>query len=189
MDREAKLTEGTLPSTHAESVGSHNEIVEVFLSIRTGLFRSAVRLDTSARASTLKTIFSSIMVQRIQCEARQSTTIGSENHEINPNGNVFVALIPTGRNTEVQTGTNSATVKAIPNKQTMPLSSVLQEARTFDFDLSGFELDLACDPRRQQGLVLWIGNTGVTSNSGTPVEIVSTTWRIWVKCSGNSTLW
>lgn len=185
------MTEETLVSTSVQSPAVHREILEVNFAIKTGDWRTSIRLDNSSRATTLKTIFSSIVVTKIECELRQDTFCGTEVGELRPQGHIYVALIPTGKNTPVATGTNLGTVTSVPNKQSFPLSSDVQASRTYQFDLNGYELDLAQDPRRNQGLVLWIGNSGVIAygTPPNPLQICSSTWRVWVECTGNSVLW
>jgi len=179
-----------MASVTVSSPSVHKEIAEVFFGMKTGSFRGVIRLDQSSRVTTLKTIFSSIVVTKVQCEVRQSALIGTDDDDILSSGHIYVALIPTGKNTDAATGLNSTQVNIVPNKQSFPLSSDSQVSRVFDFDLTGYETDLASDPRRQQGVVLWIGNSGVGKvSTGPEVEILRSTWRVWLECSGNSTLW
>jgi len=169
----------------------HKEISEVYFGMKTGSYRGAINLAQASRIVTLKTVFSSIMIARIQCEVRQGSLVGSEAGDLVPGGHIYVALIPTGKNTDAATGTSSSQVNVVPNKQSFPLSTESQMTRVFDFDLAGYELDLAADPRRQQGVVLWSGNSGVSRSTSSKVEleIIHMTWRVWLECSGNSVLW
>jgi len=184
-------TEETLTPAHPVGRASHEEILEINFSVKTGTWRTVVRLDCASRVSTLKSIFSSIIVTKIQTELRQESLLGTNEGFVLPSGHIFCALIPTGKNVELSTGTSGPTVNTVPNKQSFPLSRDTQASRVYDFDLTGFELDLACDPRRNQGIVLWLGNNGVTNPHGVKEAsiIASSTWRVWVTCSGNSTLW
>lgn len=185
------VVEETLSPSRTVGFSSHSEIIEINFSMNTGSFRGAVRVDDCVRAKTLKTIFGSIKVDSIECEVRQETLVGPEQDDLIPSGHIFVAIIPTGKNTDVATGTTSGVILMVPNKQSFPLSAQTQTSRVFHFDITGYESDLAVEPRKQQGIVVWCGNTGVTKKPEhkANLPICTLTWRVRVSCSGNSTLW
>jgi hypothetical protein len=178
-----------IESSHVVSPGIHKEIIEVNWAVSTGTFRSALVLQQAARAKVLNTIFGSIKVEAIKCEVRQDTLVGNEDGQLLPSGHIFVGLVPTSKNTDALTGASASVVCAVPNKQSFPLSSTEQTSRVYTMDLAGYETDIACDPRRGAGLVLWLGNSGIKHIGKTTTPVVSVTWKIWVACSGDTAIW
>jgi len=156
-------------------------------------FRASIRADHIPKVQQLKTLFSEIELLNVNAEIRQHGVIGDEPGNILSNGHIFLAVIPTARNTDARAGTSSTVVSGVPNKQAFPLTGEGQSVKVFSFDLVGYEVDLAQDPRRGQGVVLWVGNSGVSIRdlkaSGTNGVICSVTWRAEVRCSGSSNLW
>jgi len=183
------MSEGTLRPSIAEA-GIHRDTFEVSMSVLTGSWRNAVRLDSVARIAAYKTMFGSIVVEKIEAEVRQDTLAGGTNSTLCPSGHIYVAIIPSGKNTDAAAGTSADVINRVRNKQTFALSSIQQNNMLFNFDLEGFEVDLAQDPRKQQGVVLWIGNSGVTVYANQAEKMICTaTFRCTIACTGKSTLW
>lgn len=163
--------------------------VEHTFGVETNSWRSAIRVDQVPRIRTFKTMFSSIVLTKVTCHVRQANLVNEDG--LTTQGHLYFALIPSAKNSDAATGTSPSVVDGVPNKQTFPLSNVSQSVADFGFDLSGYETDLAQDPRRGQGVVLWAGNTGVQASSGSSDNMLAAvvTWRMVVECSGSSTLW
>jgi len=138
---------------------------------------------------TLKEMYATIELTSLSCDVIQSTMVGDDATDLVVNGTCFLGLVPTAKDTEAASGTNAATIISVPKKHAFPLSGTDQVVRTFVFDLKGYELDLAQDPRRGQGPVLWIGNTGVGSSGTNIAPIMTVIWKGSVTCSGSSSLW
>jgi len=164
--------------------------IEYEMTIMTSQYRSAQRADTIPRVKLLKTLYSELTVQKVECEVRQCNLVGIEPGELDPKGHIFVALIPSNMNTDAATGNLPAIVSSVPRKQTFPLSKTNQNVNTFVMNLVGYEVDLGQDPRKGQGIVLWCGNSGVAAadDSGN-LDVCSVTWRLQVAASGVSNLW
>jgi len=172
-----------------DSPGVNVFVIEFQMLISTGTWRSTMRIDRMPKIRTMKTMFSIIELTKVSCEVRQNSLIGDGDDNVTPDGHIFVALIPTARDADSFSGNDAATVSNVPAKSTFPLHGQAQNNHVFNFDLSGYELDLGQDPRRGQGPVFWCGNTGVASNvAGAVLGICSITWRIEVQCSGISVL-
>jgi len=156
-------------------------------------WRASIRADHIPKVQQLKTLFGQIELLNVHAEIRQHGLVGDELGNIASNGHIFLALIPTARNTDARAGTSATVVSGVPNKQTFPLTGEGQSVKVFNFDLQGYETDLAQDPRRGQGVVLWVGNSGVSirDSKSSPANgvICSVTWRAEVRCSGSSNLW
>lgn len=177
------MSEGTLaPTVNHPGVATFD--VEYTTNIQTGQFRRAVLLSEFPRISTLKTFYASVKVVSLTAEARQVCLVGEQDTEVAASGHIFVAVIPSVKNTDSHTGSSAQIVNNVPNKQTFPLSGNSQNDKTFNFNLEGYESDLAADPRRGAGPVAWIGNSGITFNGGGETIICSVTWRAKVECSG-----
>jgi len=163
--------------------------VEHTFGIETLNWRNALRVDQVPRIKVFKTMFSSIRLTSVECHVRQANLVSDEG--LTSTGHLYFALIPTAKNSDASTGTSPSVVDGVPNKQTFALSGTSQSVANFSFDLSGYETDLAQDPRRGQGVVLWAGNTGVQASSGSSDNILAAvaTWKFVVECSGSSTLW
>jgi len=160
------------------------------MSISTGAYRAALAFNLMSDVIQLKKMFSEVIVSNVRVEIRQSALLGQDSGNLMALGRVFAAIIPSGKNTDSSSGTNSATVMAVRRKQAFPLSSVTQENQVLSFDLTGFEVDVAQDPRRQQGLVAWLGNTGVKAAlKEQTFEICSATWYFDCTCSGVAASW
>lgn len=158
--------------------------------LNTGAFRGALAFNLMPDVVALRRNFSEVVVSNVRAEVRQDALIGPESGDLAANGRIFVAVIPSGKNTDASSGTNPATVMAVRRKQAFPLSSATQENKVMAFDLLGFEVDVAQDPRRQQGLVAWIGNTGiVASTKGQTLAICSVTWYFDCTCTGIAASW
>jgi len=153
--------------------------------------RAALRLDQVPFVKVLKSIFGSIVVDRIEVEVAQLCDIdSSDNDSVAPGGVFFVGLIPSGKDTEAASGKNSAIVYSVPRTVVCPLSGDKQAVSVHTLPHSDFECDLALDPRKQQAIVLWSGNAGfraVVDKKDLPLALVR--WKIWVSCSGSSTIW
>jgi len=146
------------------------------------------------KVQALVSLFAKVELVALEAEVRQDRLIGDDPGDLKPQGHVYIGLIPTSRDTDGWTGTDADKVNAVPNKQTIPLSSVEQANRTFHFRLEGFELDLAQDPRRGAGVVCWVGNSGVqmlpfSDKKITSSPVCSVTWRLVLQCSGETALW
>jgi len=146
--------------------------------------------------TNLKKQFATVTLSSLEVDVYQTTFVGNSTSTLHCAGTVFVGLIPTGKNTNAETGQNTSTILNVPRKHAVPLSSTEQTVKTFKFNLTGYELDLAQDPRRQQGPVIWIANTGVGKYSSsdkakvTPeLTICHLIFKYSVACQGVSTLW
>lgn len=147
-------------------------------------------MSTIEAVQTLKKMYSRIELIEVKCDVTQATLAGNVKTTLNLGGSLFVGMIPSGKDTDIDSGTNTTTIVTVPRKKIMPLSTTEQSTREFTMDLSGYELDLAQDPRRNQGPVFWVGNSGVGIYSGSEaLPIVAIMWRGKLKCSGSSTLW
>jgi len=183
MSEGAEIPKVPLAEAHFATTIEHSMIV------KSNTTRHAIRADSVASIVDYKAMFASITLTGVSCEVRQSAIVGNDEGDLYTTGHIFLAIIPTGKNTDAQSGTSAEVVHAVPRKSTFPLSSGQQSVALFNFDLNGYEVDLAQDPRRQQGPVLWVGNSGVKGRGPKPVEICSMTWRLQVRCTGGSTLW
>jgi len=183
------MSEGTLqPST--DSIQTSNFDVEYSSTLTTAHKRLSTKLSDFPRIITLKTLFASVKVVSINAEIRQDTMLSSSDGYISASGHIYVAIIPTVKDTDSSSGSTTAIMNNVPNKQTFPLSEMTQMNSVFHFNLNGYELDLAQDPRRGAGPVAWLGNSGVTrSGKGEHVQICTVTWRLTVACSGATPLW
>jgi len=170
---------------------TRTEKVEHHMVFTTGLHRSAMRVDMIEKVLLLRSMFSSVVVLSVRAEVRQNALIGGDADEVIPTGHLYVALIPTMKDTESSSGTDGMIILKVPRKQTFALSSVTQNNQVFDFSLEGYETDVAQDPRRGQGVVLWVGNSGINRHKGAGPHfpICTITWYIDLACSGVSTLW
>jgi len=184
----SRMSEGTLqPAT--DSLTSCTFEVEHTVTLITGLHRHSIKFSDFPRVSTLKSLFSSVALQDVVAEVRQDTFVSSSDGFIAVNGHIFIAIIPTTKDTDSASGATSVIVSSVPNKQTFPLHESSQGNEIFKFNLTGYELDLAQDPRRGAGPVAWLGNSGVTKVGTAHKPICSVTWRIKVVCSGATPLW
>lgn len=183
------MSEGTLQPT-VDNISTSVFDVEFSQTMMTGTYRSSCKFSDFPRISTLRSLFASVIVQRVVAEARQDT-LASDDQEgmVSPSGHIYIAIIPTIKDTDSATGSTGVIVNNVPSKQTFPLASNVQSNVTFSFNLTGFEVDLAQDPRRGAGPVAWIGNSGVKRNGKIEVPICTVTWRISVACSGPTPLW
>jgi len=176
-------------------VGTNQFEVEYSSTLATGAWRKAVKVSEFPRIATLRNYFASVVVQRITAEVRQDTLAGTDTGCISTRGHIYVALIPTLRNTDAESGSTREIVNNVPNKMTFPISTAAQANETFEFNLTGFELDLAQDPRRGAGIVAWIGNSGITTirdredTDKSTLPIATVTWRIQIECTGTTSLW
>lgn len=175
----------TLPTSSGDS-GQCTFNVEHTTTLNGNEWREAIALSDFPMVADLRTMFASVKVLSIRAEARQNMLAASSGDSFVPDGHVFLAIIPTVKNTDASTGHNAETVMRVPNKQTFPLSSVSQSYQNMTFDLNGYETDLAQDPRRGAGPVAWIGNSGSDSDSDV---ILTVTWRLSVACSGATPVW
>lgn len=180
-------------STYAQAQPERSNVVmpcEHSMQMNTGAFRAALAFNLMPDVVILKRNFSEIIISNVRAEVRQENMIGSDSGDVFANGRVFVAIIPSGKNTDAASGTNGGVVMSVRRKQAFPLSSTTQENKVFSFDLSGFEIDVAQDPRRQQGPVAWLGNTGITAAiKGETFPFVSVTWYFDCICSGIAASW
>jgi len=180
-------------STYVQAMPVRNAVVmpcEHTMTLNTGSFRAALAFNLMPDVIALKKNFSEIIVSNVRAEMRQDAMIGTESLEVVARGRVFVAVIPSGKNTDAASGTNPSTVLTVRRKQAFPLSSTVQENKVFAFDLTGFEVDVAQDPRRQQGLVAWVGNTGIIAAAkGETFPFVSVTWYFDCACTGIAASW
>jgi len=182
------MSDGTLmPTAPVLSVSTF--IVEHSFMFETGKHRLGVKFSDFPKISTLKSLFASVVVTNVVAEIRQNTMASGEDGFLNPSGHIFVGLIPTNRDSEAFSGSTALIVCSVPNKQTFPLSSTTQSNEVFNFNLNGYELDLAQDPRRGAGPVAWLGNSGVKSAGKVVLPICTVTWRISVDCAGTTPLW
>lgn len=183
------MSEGTLQPV-PDQIASNDFVVEYSHTIMTGAHKASIKLSDFPRVATLRTLFASVMVKEITAEARQDTLLSeSDENHIAVGGHIFVALIPTNKDTDSASGSTSVIVNNVPNKQTFALSSMNQANSIFRFNLTGFETDLAQDPRRGAGPVAWIGNSGVKRLGKTEKPVCTVTWRLVVTCSGETPLW
>lgn len=156
----------------------------------TATYRAALSFNLMSDVVNMRRIFSEVVISNVRAEVRQDALIGTESGDVNAHGRIYVAIIPSGKNTDASSGKDANVIMQVRRKQAFPLSSVVQENKVFVFDLTGFELDLAQDPRRQQGPVAWIGNTGITaSTKGEQFSICSVTWYFDCLCSGVAANW
>lgn len=180
------MSEGTLsPATEQLQVSHFN--VEFTHSLLTGRWRSSTKFSDFPRIATLRSLFACVKLEDVVAEVRQDSDVSSEG--VVCKGHIFIAIIPTCKDSDAATGATALVVSNVPNKQTFPLSSMQQNNSIFHFNLSGFEVDLAQDPRRGAGPVAWIGNSGVAKASDEQMPICTVTWRIRVACSGNTPNW
>jgi len=135
----------------------------------------------------LTDLYESVLLTDIEVEFNQMTLISPSG--LTPNGACFVGIIPSGKDNANFCGSIPATILSVPRKRVCPLSSTIQSAIIHKLDISGFELDLAQDARRQQAPVMWFGNTGVIKTGTIEKTIGGLTWRGHVRCSGTSSLW
>jgi len=162
------------------------------MTMRTDAFRAAAAFNLMPDVVALKKHFSEIVIQNVRAEVRQDNLLGDGDGFLSPTGRVFVAVIPSGKNTDASSGSSKNVVLSVRKKQAFPLSMTEQENRIFSFDVSDFETDVAQDPRRQQGPVAWIGNTGVSASGdrkGLAFDFCSVTWYFSCRCSGVSASW
>jgi hypothetical protein len=156
----------------------------------TATYRVALAFNLMPDVVNMRRIFSEVVISNVRAEVRQDALIGSESGDVSAHGRIYVAVIPSGKNTDASSGKDAGTIMQVRRKQAFPLSSMTQENKVFTFDLTGFELDLAQDPRRQQGPVAWIGNTGITSfTKGEQFSVCSITWYFDCLCSGVAANW
>jgi len=189
MAESTELVDSTLKPV-SDFVGVTQFSVEHTLSIKTGQHRVSLKLSDFAQIYVLRSLFASVVVTEVTAEARQAADVHTDPGTLRPTGHVFLAMIPSRKDTDADTGTSRDVVIKVPNKQTFPLSSNEQKNSVFNFNLLGFEVDLAQDPRRGAGPVAWIGNSGITTaTGGVAVSIATVTWRIRVSCSGSTALW
>jgi len=146
-------------------------------------------LDQTSKVKILKTLYQRVEVVQIKAEMRQDALLGDGDTDISPIGHVFISLIPSCKNTDAFSGQDAGTVNSVPGKLTFPMSVSELKTFSYDFVLDGYELDLAQDPRRGAGIVLWTGNTGAAENQPRDQSIASVTWYVTVDCSGPSVLW
>jgi hypothetical protein len=180
------MAEGTLaPATDQLQISTFQ--VEYTHSLQTGRFRTSIKFSDFPRVSTLRSLFASVRLRSVVAEVRQDADIADGGVALG--GHVFVAVIPTCKDSDAATGASNLVVSNVPNKQTFPLSSSTQSNEVFNFNLGGFEVDLAQDPRRGAGPVAWIGNSGITKQGDSNVSICTVTWRITVDCSGHTPNW
>jgi len=180
-------------STYAQAMPARNNLVmpcEHSMQLNTGAFRAALAFNLMPDVVALKRNFSEIVITNVRAEVRQDHLIGADSGDVYANGRVFVAVIPSSKNTDTASGTNAMTVMSVRRKQAFPLSSTVQENKVYSFDLVGFETDVAQDPRRQQGPVAWLGNTGITAaTKGETFSFVSVTWYFDCVCAGIAANW
>lgn len=180
------MSEGTLsPATEQLQVSHFN--VEYTHSMMTGRWRSSMKFSDFPRIATLRSLFACVKLESVLAEVRQDCDVSADG--VVCNGHIFVAIIPTCKDSDSATGATSIVVSNVPNKQTFPLSSMQQNNSIFNFNLGGFETDLAQDPRRGAGPVAWIGNSGVAKAAEEALSICTVTWRIKVACSGFTPNW
>jgi len=182
------MADGTLHPA-VSGVSTNEFVVEYTHIFTTGAFRHSIKFSDFPKIATLKTLFASVVLSNVVAEIRQNTDIGTEDGQLMTNGHVFVAIIPTLRDTDATSGSTSQIVGNVPNKQTFPLSSSQQANEIFNFNLSGYEVDLAQDPRRGAGPVAWLGNSGVAKVGTQQLPICTCTWRVTVTCSGSTPIW
>lgn len=180
------MSEGTLAPAADQLQVSHFQ-VEYTHSLSTGRFRTSLKFSDFPRVSTLRSLFASVKLESVVAEVRQDADVSSDALVLG--GHVFVAIIPTCKDSDAATGSTNLVVSNVPNKQTFPLSSASQNNEIFNFNLSGFEVDLAQDPRRGAGPVAWIGNSGITKSGSDHLSICTVTWRVTVACSGHTPNW
>jgi len=160
------------------------------LVMPTGIYRAAMAFNLMPDVVNLKKIFSEVVISNVRAELRQDALIGTETGDIAAHGRIYVAVIPSGKNTDAASGKDAGTIMQVRRKQAFPLSSTAQENRVYSFGLTGFEVDLAQDARRQQAPVAWIGNTGiVAATKGETFSICSVTWYFDCTCSGVAANW
>jgi len=182
------MADGTLQPA-ISGIAVNEFVVEYTHTLVTGTFRHSIKFSDFPKIATLKTLFASIVLSDVVAEIRQNTDVGTEDGQLVTNGHVFVAIIPTLRDTDATSGSTSQIVSSVPNKQTFPLSSSQQSNEIFNFNLKGYEIDLAQDPRRGAGPVAWLGNSGVAKNGARQLIICTCTWRVTVTCSGPTPIW
>jgi len=174
----------------ADAVASSVFKVEYSQSVLTGVFRSSIKFSDFPRIATLRTLFASVIVTNVVAEVRQNTMVDNSPGFLKVVGHVYVAVIPTVKDTDGASGSTSTIVNNVPNKQTFPLAENVQANEVFSFNLEGYETDLAQDPRRGAGPVCWVGNSGVVKAGGNvEVPICTVTWRLQITCSGATPLW
>ncbi|QKI28859.1 hypothetical protein 2 [Solanum melongena bastro-like virus] len=183
------MSEGTLQPS-ADVIQTSNFDVEYAEGITTAQKRVSTKLSDFPRVATLRSLFASVKVLSIHAEVRQDTMLSSSDGFLSAYGHVYVAIIPTNKDTDSASGATRQIVSNVPNKQTFSLSETTQMNSVFQFNLNGYELDLAQDPRRGAGPVAWLGNSGIIRNgTGEHLNICTVTWRLTVACSGATPLW
>lgn len=165
--------------------------VEYSQTFNTGSWRTSTKVSDFPRVVAMRSMFAKVDVVSLSAEVRQNAFVGGEAHDLDVKGHIFLALIPTCKDTDAATGASAAVVTAVPNKFTFPLSSTSQNCEVLNFPLVGFETDVAQDPRRGAGIVAWIGNSGAQVHNGvrTALPICTVTWRLTLQCSGATTTW
>lgn len=180
-------------STYVQAQPARNNVVmpcEHSMQLNTGAFRAALAFNLMPDVVALKRNFSEVVITNVRAEVRQEHMVGNDSGQVFASGRVFVAVIPSGKNTDAASGTNGGVVMSVRRKQAFPLSSTVQENKVYAFDLLGFETDVAQDPRRQQGPVAWLGNTGIAAaTKGETFPFVSVTWYFDCICSGIAASW
>jgi len=180
-------------AVHVQVQSARNFVVipcEHSIPMSTGSYRAALAFNLMPDVVALKKSFSEIIVTNVRAEVRQDSLLGTDSLDVTSSGRVFVAVIPSGKNTDAASGTNASTVMSVRRKRVFPLSSTIQESKEYKFNLTGFETDVAQDPRRQQGLVAWLGNTGITAAvKGETFVFVSVTWFFDCECTGIAAIW
>lgn len=179
--------------TYVQPLPARNAVIiacEHSLAMPTGQYRAAIAFNLMPDVVNLKKNFSEVIISDVRCEARQDSLISDDSGGLRASGRIYIGVIPSGKNTDSASGTNAGVVMNVRRKQAFPLSSVTQENKVFQFDLTGFEVDVAQDPRRQQGPVAWVGNTGIAAfTKGEQFSICSLTWYFNCTCSGVAATW
>lgn len=180
----SEIMDQSVPSSSGSSF-----TLEHVHGVATGNYKTSIKISEVPRVAVLRSMFAKVELVSVTAEVTQDTLLGDGDDELAAMGHLFIGLIPTSKNADALCGANAPTVLSVPNKQTFPMEKGAQATKTYSFELSGFELDLAQDPRRGAGPVTWVGNSGIVHRGRSARQICTVTWRFVVACSGATVLW
>lgn len=182
------MSDSSLVNTSSGAVTViHREFTE---TLDTGDTYRAQRLSQLASIETLKTIYASIKLTAVSVVVQQVwQATDAADGPVRPSGQVFFTLIPSGKNNNASVGATPELILGVKRKVPLPLSGNKQVVVNAAFDLKGYELDLAQDPRRQASPCTWIAHTGIEGVGDEDQDICTANWKFTVECSGESVSW
>lgn len=165
----------------------HREFTE---TLDTGDTYLTTRLSELSDVEVLKTIYASVKLTSVSVTVQQVwQATDADTGPVRPSGQVFFTLIPSGKNTNADVGATPQVILDVKRKVPLPLSGNKQVVVNSTFDLKGYELDLAQDPRRQASPCTWIAHTGVEGTGDVDQDICTANWKYTLECSGESVSW